>query len=459
MKILLFFRWSIVVFYALALMALFSEGEMMAGVAVIPVLFFAVLPVFPSLFNRPSDLLPKPAMDAKTVFYYVRSLLGSTLCTAGIGSFTKQDYWGIPLLPMGLIFLSPLDKFLFMDYQSIIPALSVPPRFRTIKIAMALWWGCGVIVFIVGDSLYMYKSYIDGSVMIGVGFAFLFINPVSAMYKNWDPSVKSPTWTDIKADFARISREQDAKQAERRAVIKAKAAAAVPKPASIATPSSTQPPAATPTPSSSVSPSASVPMPTPETSASPPVAAPPASTASTTPPLAAPTLPPAEPPSEYLLLIRKGESSTLEFKSTLRVDIRTQKAEKFIQHSVLKTLAAFLNSQGGTLLIGVDDNKNILGLSADFDSFSKPDKLDEFQKFLDTLLANSIGNRFHRYLDVEFPEIEGKTICIIRVKTKAGDPVYIKNETGQELFYIRRLASTVDLPLSEATKYIREHWD
>lgn len=70
-------------------------------------------------------------------------------------------------------------------------------------------------------------------------------------------------------------------------------------------------------------------------------------------------------------LIQRGESIVLEFKSTLRVDIKTSKPEKFIEHSVIKTLGAFLNSEGGTLLIGVEDNKNILGLELDFNSFLK----------------------------------------------------------------------------------------
>ena len=157
-------------------------------------------------------------------------------------------------------------------------------------------------------------------------------------------------------------------------------------------------------------------------------------------------------------LIQKGESPVVEFKSTLRVDIKTSKPEKFIEHSVIKTLAAFLNSAGGTLLIGVADNKSISGLELDFNSFSKADKLDEFQKHFDNLISKTLGNRFQRYLKVEFPEIEGKIICSVTIKEKSEEPVYITNDTGQETFYIRRQASTIDLKPSEAVKYIKEHW-
>ena len=157
-------------------------------------------------------------------------------------------------------------------------------------------------------------------------------------------------------------------------------------------------------------------------------------------------------------LIQKGESPVLEFKSTLRVNIKTSKPENFIEHSVIKTLAAFLNSEGGTLLIGVEDNKSILGLELDFNSFLKGDKLDEFQKHFDNLISKTLGNRFQRYLKVEFPEIDGKTICSVTIKEKSEEPVYITNDAGQETFYIRRQASTIDLKPSETVKYIKEHW-
>ena len=425
MKIQLFFRWLAVIFLAIVLVEQFALGELVGGTAVIPVLFFAVLPIFPTLVKSNPDPPPKLVYDAKTAFAWFRACWGFCLSIAGVAGIAKHEYWpAIPMMMMGLIFFSPLDRILFREYKSLIPALSVRPKYDAVKTAMATWWVLATLLFIIGDADYMGKDYGEGTAFLSIGFAMMVVNPVAAMYKNWDPS-KALKWSDFKADIK-------ADWARRKEEEKAKAAAAAARKAA-ATPPVEKKPAPTAQPTRSVS--------------------------SNLPPTSVPPLPPAaDPPNEYLLLIRKGESSTLEFKSTLRVDLKTQKAEKFIQHSVLKTLAAFLNSQGGTLLIGVEDNRNILGLTADFNSFSKPDKLDEFQKYLDTLLGNSIGNRFHRYLDVEFPEVEGKTICVIRVKTTAADPVYIKNEAGQELFFIRRLASTIDLQPSEAIKYIREHW-
>jgi len=66
-------------------------------------------------------------------------------------------------------------------------------------------------------------------------------------------------------------------------------------------------------------------------------------------------------PEEVLELIKKGESEKIEFKSTLRTNLYTKEIDKKIELSVLKTINAFLNSNGGTLLIGVNDKGELLG--------------------------------------------------------------------------------------------------
>lgn len=132
-------------------------------------------------------------------------------------------------------------------------------------------------------------------------------------------------------------------------------------------------------------------------------------------------------------LINKGESSTTEFKSTLRIDLKSNKPEKYIEHAVLKTIVAFLNTSGGNLFIGIDDKKNVLGLDSDFNSFKQSDKKDEFQKHLDNLIG-IIGSRFYRYLNIDFLEIKDKTICIISVSGKSSEPVFITDNKGEKKF-------------------------
>jgi hypothetical protein len=83
-------------------------------------------------------------------------------------------------------------------------------------------------------------------------------------------------------------------------------------------------------------------------------------------------------------LIATGENDKLEFKATLRWNIHAERVGKEIEHETLKTIAAFLNSEGGTLLIGVSDSGEILGLDAD--GFENDDR------FLQTLNEPNQGS-------------------------------------------------------------------
>ena len=70
--------------------------------------------------------------------------------------------------------------------------------------------------------------------------------------------------------------------------------------------------------------------------------------------------------NEALSLINHGENSSVEFKSTLRWDLRLEKRNPEIEFAVLKTIAAFMNTDGGNLFIGIDDKGTVLGLENDF---------------------------------------------------------------------------------------------
>lgn len=160
-------------------------------------------------------------------------------------------------------------------------------------------------------------------------------------------------------------------------------------------------------------------------------------------------------------LIAQGESKTLEFKSSLRFDMDKKGIPaKTIEHSTFKNIAAFLNSEGGTLLIGVNDEGALVGLEdTDFSTFSGKNKKDEFLKHFDNLVQEYFGNDFTRKFNVDFAEVDGKTICAIEIKERAAKPVALINkDKGREEFYVRRFASAKDLTLFESLNYIQEHW-
>jgi hypothetical protein len=160
-------------------------------------------------------------------------------------------------------------------------------------------------------------------------------------------------------------------------------------------------------------------------------------------------------------LILSGESRTVEFKQTLRYDVRAGQVNKELEWVCIKNIAAFLNSQGGTLFIGVrDDDGSITGLEDDFSTFGDANKKDAFIRHLDNIIAQHFGNAVQGLLSMEFPLIDGRTICAITVAATAPEPVYLKNSRKDNLeeFYIRRSASTVALTLRETVQFVNEHW-
>ena len=85
-------------------------------------------------------------------------------------------------------------------------------------------------------------------------------------------------------------------------------------------------------------------------------------------------------------LIQRGESKTLEFKSTLRWNLEEdRKDDKLVTHSTLKTIAAFLNTEGGDLLIGVADDGSIVGIERD-----RLESDDKFMRHLAQVVRGSV---------------------------------------------------------------------
>ena len=154
-------------------------------------------------------------------------------------------------------------------------------------------------------------------------------------------------------------------------------------------------------------------------------------------------------------LVSLGESATLEFKSTLRWDVIQNKVNKDLQFSVLKTLAAFLNSDGGTLIIGVDDNGGLIGLENDLRSLSQP-RTDVFEQTLMNLIAEHVGAEFGPLIRARFESLDNKKICVIEV-SQANSPAYLSAPKGKE-FYVRTGNTSRALDAESAVSYINMHW-
>ena len=165
--------------------------------------------------------------------------------------------------------------------------------------------------------------------------------------------------------------------------------------------------------------------------------------------------------SEILNLIAQGESAQLEFKSTARWNLKEAKKDPTMEEVILKTVAAFLNTQGGTLLIGVEDNGNILGLQPDYQTLAKKNR-DGYELWLtNDLLLKEMGKEFAPYFTISFHIVDRQEICKITVQ-RAPEPVFVKirNKAGQpeECLFIRAGNSTHKLTPSEIAKHVKNYW-
>lgn len=155
-------------------------------------------------------------------------------------------------------------------------------------------------------------------------------------------------------------------------------------------------------------------------------------------------------------LIDAGESGELEFKQTLRWDIDLGQVNKKMEEAIAKAIAAFANSEGGTLLIGVHDSQGAVGLESDY-AVTGGDR-DGFELVLTNMLQNQFGAAFKASkVKVSFPSAGGIEICKVDV-ARSSDLVSIEmsDKNGQKLkrIYVRSGNSSQELPAHEVQKYI-----
>lgn len=156
-------------------------------------------------------------------------------------------------------------------------------------------------------------------------------------------------------------------------------------------------------------------------------------------------------------LLERKESTRVEFKSSARWNYKRRDKGREIEDAVVKTIAGFLNRHGGTLIIGVDDDANVLGLSKDLSTINTGD-LDGYENWLTTLFETSIGKPRLGHITVAFVEIDGEHVARVDVRRSSG-PVFVKTSKSDAAFYVRTSNSTRDLNAEEAHEYIKHHFE
>ncbi len=160
----------------------------------------------------------------------------------------------------------------------------------------------------------------------------------------------------------------------------------------------------------------------------------------------------AAPPSPFTRLqecIRQGEGPGVEFKSTVRTNLQTGKRGKEIELAWLKAVSAFLNTEGGTLLLGVVDSGEICGIKADeFDSS------DHCLLHVKNLLNQHIGAEFSGYIVTTIVDCPEGNVVMIECRP-AGAAVFLKIGKNEE-FYVRSGPSSTKLTPSQTVSYMAE---
>lgn len=150
-------------------------------------------------------------------------------------------------------------------------------------------------------------------------------------------------------------------------------------------------------------------------------------------------------------LILQGEGEYVEFKSTLRWNLKAEKKDKSITHAITKTIAAFLNTDGGILLVGVADDGQVLGLEAD--RFENEDKM---LLFLTESIKTQLGTLHLENINFHTENIADNKV--LRIDVQAGsDPCYLAKDKLDH-FYIRTGPSTTDLRLSKLFEYLNKRF-
>lgn len=151
-------------------------------------------------------------------------------------------------------------------------------------------------------------------------------------------------------------------------------------------------------------------------------------------------------------LIDGGENEFVEFKSTLRWNQKTDQKDRVIEYAVLKTLAAFLNAKGGTLLVGVNDEQEILGLTED--QFANEDKM---LLHLTKLIKDRISPLHIDFVKYSIEMVHDKQV--LRIDCQASTvPAYLIDR-NEEYFYVRTGPSSTRLKLSRVHKYIKMRFE
>ncbi len=157
-------------------------------------------------------------------------------------------------------------------------------------------------------------------------------------------------------------------------------------------------------------------------------------------------------------IIQEGESNQVEFKPALLYNFSTGKGGIGVKGIIAKAICAFLNSNGGFLIIGVTDKGEPKGLSYDFSLSEGKNEKDFFMLEFDQMLEHFLSFSVKSNVSGQFFQLNKKDIFVVTVLPSKRRPIFLKGLNGKE-FFVRGEASSRQLTdVEELVNYCFEKW-
>lgn len=151
-------------------------------------------------------------------------------------------------------------------------------------------------------------------------------------------------------------------------------------------------------------------------------------------------------------LIQAGENERVEFKSSIRYDYQRKTTNRELEVVIAKTIVGFMNAKGGRLIIGVDDNGNILGLENDFKTLKHKNR-DGYEREIYRIISTQLGHKACFSSHISFYVMEEKYLCLLDIEP-TNEPVYVNNGENTT-FYVRTGNATYPLTVRETVDYLK----
>lgn len=169
---------------------------------------------------------------------------------------------------------------------------------------------------------------------------------------------------------------------------------------------------------------------------------------------------------EELFGISQSEHEFVEFKPSL-IEIEYSNQQRSFEFECFKTIAAFLNTNGGALFIGIKDNGVVKGIEKSYLKlpsyrgipYSVPSNQDGFRQIFDFLFKKYLGPEHFGKCTLQFWKKDRNDVAIVSVTERSNSPVYIKNfEDHKKHFFVRGSGTTRELFGDSLRRYLDENF-